>query len=136
MAKHLIFYDGQCGLCDRMVQLVLRQDPLERFDFAPLEGLTAAKMLKSLPPEKKTGESLILIEDYRETNQHFYIFGKAIFRICWLLGGFWSIPGLLFWLPSFLYDSGYRLVSKNRHKLFKNEGCTLPIKENEHRFLP
>lgn len=136
MAKHLVFYDGECGFCDFIVQFIINQDSHELFDFAPLQGTTAAKMLKQLPPEIVNKDSLILIENYQSPDQQVYVLGKGALRISWLLGGIWAIPGILSFLPSFLYDWGYRLVAKNRKKLFKNASCVIPTKEKKDRFLP
>lgn len=49
MHEHLVFYDGECGLCDRVVQTLLKVDTHERFVFAPLQGKTAEKLLQDLP---------------------------------------------------------------------------------------
>lgn len=136
MAKHLVFYDGECGFCDYIVQFIMNQDSKELFDFAPLQGTTAAKMLKELPPEIVNKDSLILIEDYQTVHPHVYVLGKGALRICWLLGNAWAIPGMISFLPSFLYDWGYRLVAKNRKKLFKNASCVIPTKEKKDHFLP
>lgn len=136
MAKHLVFYDGKCGLCDRIVQFILKKDSKKIFDFAPLQGTTAAALLHALPPEIKNKDSLILIENYQEPHPSFYIFGKGALRICWLLGGAWTIPGLFSWMPSWLYDWGYRLVARNRHNFFKPISCVIPTKEHRDRFLP
>jgi predicted DCC family thiol-disulfide oxidoreductase YuxK len=46
--RHLLLFDGECGLCDRTVQLVLRRDRARRFDFAALQSSEAATMLTSL----------------------------------------------------------------------------------------
>jgi len=135
VSQHLVFYDGECGLCDKAVQFVLARDKAQDFDFAPLQGTTAAEMLKELPENIKTADSLILIENYKTPNRSLYIYGKGAFRICWLLGGAWSILGLLSFLPSILYDWGYRLVARNRHKLFATK-CMVPSQQNKHRFLP
>lgn len=136
MAKHLVFYDGECGLCDHIVQFILNHDSHEIFDFAPLKGKTASKKLEDLPSSIKDQDSLVLIENYHAPNPTFYIFGKGAFRICWLLGNIWAIPGLLSFLPSFLYDWGYRFVAMNRHKLFKNSSCVVPSKDKQGHFLP
>lgn len=136
MGKHLVFYDGECGFCDCSVQFVIKQDSKEFFDFAPLQGSTAVKMLNALPPEMKNKDSLILIENYKTSNPQYFILGKGAFRICWLLGGFLSVPGSISFLPSFLYDWGYRLVAKNRTHIIKNISCVVPSKNNQHRFLP
>lgn len=135
MANHLVFYDGECGFCDHIVQFIMKQDKNELFDFAPLQGQTAAQMLKHLPPEIINNDSLILIENYK-TDPQYYVLGKGALRICWLLGGVWAVFGILSFLPSFLYDWGYRLVAKNRKKFFKNPSCVIPTKEKRERFLP
>ncbi len=136
MPKHLIFYDGQCGLCDYAVQFVLKRDTTHQFAFAPLQGKTASIMLQDLPEHLKGADSLILIEDYASANPHFYILGKGALRICWLLGGGWVLLGWLSWLPSFCYDWAYRLVARNRHSFFDNDRCVIPDPTQKNRFLP
>lgn len=135
MAQHLLFYDGQCGLCDHAVQFVLKHDKQEQFIFAPLQGSTAKKFLSHLPKEMKTADSLILIENYQTESPRFFIMGKGAFRICWLLGGWWKLLGILSWLPSIFYDWGYRFVARHRHQWFTLQ-CTIPTPGNRHRFLP
>lgn len=130
--KHLVFYDGNCGLCDHAVQFVLERDHQGFFAFAPLQGVTVKRYF-SQPPEE---DSLILIEDFNSENPKKYLFGKGAFRILWVLGGIWAVPGVINFLPSFLYDWGYRLVAKYRHKLFSKESCKIPLEKDKSRFLP
>lgn len=136
MAGHLIFYDGECGFCDSIVQLIINYDLKGIFDFAPLQGTTAAQMLKHLPAEIVNNDSLILIENYKTPESDYYVLGKGALRICWLLGGLWTVPGILSFLPSFFYDWGYRLVARNRKRLFKNTSCVIPTKDKQEHFLP
>jgi predicted DCC family thiol-disulfide oxidoreductase YuxK len=133
--KHLLFYDGQCGLCDKMVQWVLERDDDERFAFAPLQGETAKMFLKDLSPELKNLDSLVLVENY-QFQPKMHVMGKGAFRTLWLLGGLWTLVGWISFLPSFLYDWAYRLVARNRHKLFPTTTCPIPNPATEHRFLP
>ena len=132
--KNLVFYDGTCGFCDHIVQLLLSLDKNKQFIFAPLQGETAAELLKDLPEEYKNEDSLVLIENYQEETRSYYVLGKAAFRIMWILGGILAIPGAVSFLPSFLYDWGYRLIAKNRHKLFSNS-CHIPTDDEKDRFL-
>jgi len=131
---HVVFFDGQCGLCDHVVQWLLKVDKDKIFSFAPLQGKTAARLLTSLPKEYKESDSIILVENYDSDNPKVNIYGKAAFRILWLLGGPWSLLGWISFLPSQLYDWGYWLVAKNRHKIFP-EACILPTALKD-RFLP
>lgn len=133
---HLVFYDGECGFCDRSVQLLLKFDKNKLFVFAPLQGKTADKFLKNIDPDLRDVDTLILVEDYRSSNPKIFIFGKAVFRILWLLGGFWTLIGWISFLPSFLYDWGYRLVAKNRKYFHFDQSCPLPSAKEKDRFLP
>ena len=133
---HLMFYDGQCGLCDRIVQFLLRADRKEQFLFAPLQGTTAATVLKDLPDEYKTVDSLVLVENYQQPDQRFYVMGRGAFRILWILGGWWMLLGWIAFLPPILYDWGYRMVARNRHRLFTGDVCELPDPNKRKRFLP
>lgn len=132
---HLLFYDGECGFCDRVVQFVLKQDEKGQFIFAPLQGKTAAATLQSLPPELKSLDSLILIENYQAPDQKIYVLGQGAFRVLWLLGGGWAWLGWPNFLPPELYNWGYRLVARNRGKISAQLSCQLPDPSQKERFL-
>jgi predicted DCC family thiol-disulfide oxidoreductase YuxK len=131
MTDQLIFYDGACGLCDQVVRFVLEKDKKNQFVFAPLQGITAQKI-----PFPRHEDTVVLIENYGTPNQHTYILGKAALRILWLLGGVWAVPGLFSFLPSWCYDWAYRLVARNRHRLFPTDRCIVPPRAHHDRFLP
>lgn len=134
--RHLVFYDGLCGLCDHMVQLLLKIDKKEQFLFAPLQGNTARSLLAGLTEPFKQLDSLILVENFGRRDQKIYMLGKGVWRIFWLLGGLWKILGAISFLPSFLYDWSYRLIARHRKIFFKNERCIIPSESNKRRFLP
>jgi predicted DCC family thiol-disulfide oxidoreductase YuxK len=133
--SHLVFYDGECGFCDQVVQLLLKADKRKKFLFAPLQGKTAARLLKELPEGMKGIDTLVLVENYQQPSQRFLILGKAAFRIMWLLGGFWSLIGWISFLPGWLYNWGYRLVARNRKRLFPVICCVIPDPNQKDRFL-
>ena len=62
---HLVFYDGQCGLCDHAVQFLLKADKKNKFLFAPLQGTTALQELKDMAEKDKREDTLILVENYQ-----------------------------------------------------------------------
>ena len=136
---HLVFYDGECGFCDNIVQFLLKHDTHKKFIFAPLQGLTAEKLLSKEYPQYKELKTLVLVEDYSTEEQKTYTEGKASFRILWLLGGFWSFIGWINFLPSFLYNFGYRIVANNRSflsGLFFRKECKINSRDDQARFLP
>jgi predicted DCC family thiol-disulfide oxidoreductase YuxK len=132
---HLVFYDGQCGFCDHTVQFLLKRDRKKQFLFAPLQGETAKQVLKNLPENYKSEDTLILMENYQTQTEHIYILGKAAFKVCWHLGNFWTLLGLFSFLPGCLYNWAYRLIAKYRHSFFSNV-CLLPDPRYADRFLP
>lgn len=134
--KHLVFYDGECGLCDQLVQFLLKIDRHQRFVFAPLQGETAKETLRALPEQYKNLDSLILIENFRSPQAKTYVLSQAALRICWLVGSGWVLIGWLSFLPPVLFDWAYRLVARNRHRLFPQTECMLPRPDQQDRFLP
>lgn len=128
--KHLIFYDGTCGLCHKTVQFILSQDKKEDFLFAPLEGETARQILPD--PEKET---IILCENFQSSREDLTK-GKGSLRILWLLGGIWTLPGLLSFLPSPFFDWVYRNIAKHRLEWFERKSCNIPKNSDTSRFLP
>ncbi len=137
MIKHLVFYDGACGICDRIVSYLYKADKNKIFGFAPLEGETAKLALKDLSEEQKQADTMILIENYRGPEQKIYIYGQAALRTAWLMGGWWTLIGLKYFiLPAFVTDPVYRFFARNRHLILAPKACDVPSKADHDRFLP
>lgn len=137
VGQHLVFYDGTCGMCHWVVQLLLRYDHKKLFVFAPLQGETAELLLKDWRTLTPEADSLVLIENFQDQKtRKIYIYGKGALRICWLLGGLWIVPGSISFLPAFLYDWIYRWVARHRFKWFATQSCLIPKNQEASRFLP
>lgn len=134
MKNHLIFFDHNCSLCQKSVRWIIHVDRKALFVFAPLTGQTASTFLIRDKEYLKNENSLVLIENYQTSSPRFWIRGRAVFRILWLMGGIWRLLGWLCFLP-FGIDQVYKWVAKHRQAL------TLSIKEElspeeKSRFLP
>ncbi|MBS4170940.1 DUF393 domain-containing protein [Neochlamydia sp. AcF95] len=136
MDKHLIFYDGTCALCSHVVYFLIKHDTKQLFLFAPLQGLTAEKLLGTLPRKVHTADSLILLKNYASSQKEVYLWGQAALQVLWLLGGRWKLIGWISFLPSFLYNWMYRLIAQNRQRFFLQNSCLLPKEQDKNRFLP
>ena len=138
--KYIVFYDDSCGLCQRSVLFFLKQDKQKQFLFSPLSGKTAQIELKEWLKNHSQVDSIVLVEKEAKKKKTYY-YSQAILRMLWLVGGFWSIPGLLSFLPSGLLlpaDFIYQQIAKRRRAI-----CRLPDgkikalhKEYEAQFLP
>lgn len=133
--KHLILYDGECGFCDQTIQIILQLDKKNNFVFTGLKGKTGDRILKNLPADLKNIDSIFLIENFEEQNRKIYIRSKAVFRIFWLLGGYWALLGSLCFLPACLFDWIYRVVACIRTRILPRR-CFIPLENQKERFLP
>jgi len=127
----IVFYDGDCGLCARSVQFVLRHDKKHLFRFAALQGETAAKLIGS-PVGKPDAWSFVLLDNTGVYNRSTGAL-KILQTLKW--GGF--LPGLGLLVPLIIRDSVYRLVGKFRYRVWgKADRCPLPSAAQASRFMP
>ena len=122
-----IFYDGFCGLCDRVVQFVIRHDKKKIFRFASLQSDFARKILG----EKISFDSFIYFE-----NGKIYDRSTGALRMFKKLGGFWSLIYFFIFVPTFVRDAGYNRIAKNRYQWFgKFDECKIPKPEQKELFI-
>ena len=133
-ANPILLYDGICGLCNRVVQFVLKHDVAAHFRFASLQGDYARQILKrhALDPEELDTVYVIESPDAKPKSR-----SDAVISILRALGGFWRAAATaLSILPRPVRDWGYNIVARNRYRIFgKYERCVLPEKKYENRFL-
>lgn len=132
-----MLYDGVCGLCDWGVQFILKRDHHDRFRFVALQSDTAATILRR-HGLSAAEMSTFYIVDHLETDGEVALDrGRAILRVLRRLGGFWAFLGALGRIvPRVLLDAGYRLVSRNRYRVFgKLDACRLPTPAERAKFV-
>jgi predicted DCC family thiol-disulfide oxidoreductase YuxK len=129
---HILFYDGVCGLCDRLVQFVLRRDWRARFQFAPLQGDTAASTLARFGRNPRDLDTVyVLTGDGRLLQK-----GRAILFMLRALGLPWSIVSVFAIVPTVVIDWFYDRVAHNRYRIFgRRDACELPTGDTRSRFL-
>lgn len=130
-AHPIIFYDGVCGLCDGLVQFVMRRDRAGIFRFAPLQGAIAAQILPAHGKNPGDLESLYVLAGGRVRER-----ADAVLHVLRLLGLPCSALSVIGLLPRPVLDLGYRLVARYRYRLFgRYEACPLPDPQLRDRFL-
>lgn len=125
----IVFVDGHCLICNRLVELILKYDKSKEIHIAHLQGDYAKANLS----EEYTKElhSVVFIEDGK-------LFDKsdAALRVLSYFGGIWNLLLISKFLPKSLRDTIYMWISKNRYNIGdKLEACPLPPKESRDRFL-
>lgn len=130
--KLVVFFDGECNLCNRSVQFILKRDRKDLFRFASLQGETAQVMLTDLALGNETKQSIILWEA-----GHLYRQSDAALRIAKHLNSFWSLLYGFMIIPAFIRNALYNYIARNRYKWFGKTGhCLIPSPEFQHKFLP
>lgn len=127
----VVFYDGECGLCDRSVQMLILLDKRHVLRYATLQGETAARLLGPLEgPEE--GWSVRLLDGGR-----LYDRSTAAIRAAVRAGGAGRLLGAFLIVPRPVRDGVYRWVARNRKRWFGcAEACLLPTTALRQRFLP
>ncbi|WP_408007853.1 thiol-disulfide oxidoreductase DCC family protein [Pseudalkalibacillus sp. A8] len=129
MSKILLF-DGECNLCNGIVQFVIKRDPSAQFKFAALQSETGQKLLKqyNLPPRF---DSFVLIE-----NDKAYQKSSAGLKVARHLNGGWHLFTIFKIIPTPIRDVVYNFIARNRYKWFgKRDSCMMPTPDIKSRFL-
>jgi predicted DCC family thiol-disulfide oxidoreductase YuxK len=134
---HLLFYDGVCGLCDRVVQFVLRHDRERVFQFAALQTATAERALQPYGRDPRVLDSVYVVADAGSDRARLIERGRAILFLMRHAGGVWRVLAALgSLLPTRVIDFLYRRVAGNRYRIFgKLESCRVPSPDERSRFL-
>lgn len=136
-ANPILLYDGVCGLCDRLVQFVLRRDHHRLFRFAALQSSLAAQILERNGRYANELDTFYVVANPNMPAESVLSRSEAMAFVLMELGGIWRIVGLS-WrlLPRRLRDAVYNLVAANRYKWFgKLSACPIPSQEERDRFL-
>jgi predicted DCC family thiol-disulfide oxidoreductase YuxK len=131
MEKRIIFFDGECNLCNRSVQVVLKNDPHKKFRFASLQSAYAVSYLKSYGTAPFKSETFIVVE-----NGQIFERSTAALRVAKQLKGLWPLLYVFIIVPRFIRDSIYNIIAKNRYKWFgSTNSCWLPTPAYSDRFI-
>lgn len=127
----VLFFDGDCGFCNKSVQRVHALDRKGEIDFAPLQGKLAAELDLTKFAEK-TGGTMVLV---REGDGKRFLKSDAWAELGNAMGGVWKILGVMLGvIPRPVRDAVYDLVARNRFRLAKIGGaCALPDEDLRKR---
>lgn len=134
----LLLYDGVCGLCDKFVRSLLRADRNKALRFAPLQGPTAAPILRRRGLSGDPLRTVVLVLGAGAPDERIFLRSDAALRAYGLLGGWRKAAAVLLALPPrALRDAAYDVIARRRTRWFgKFDACPIPPPEWRERFLP
>lgn len=134
-ARHLVLFDGVCGLCHHFVQFVLRRDRRGVFRFASLQSGVGREAVAQADGEPAL-TSIYVIEQYGTARQHPLTKSEATLFVLGQLGWPWRLALVARIVPRPLLDRAYDVVARIRYRLFgRFDSCMMPTAEFRHRFL-
>ena len=127
--KAILFFDGECGLCQRSVWLLARIDFKKRLYFAPLQGITAQRFVTT---EIRASLNTIVFKPAgsRLTHIHSQALIEALKACHWGAAAY----GLQM-IPKGWRDAGYNWIAQKRHAL-NRQFCPLQPSKFINRQLP
>ena len=134
--RHLLLFDGGCGLCEWLVQFVLARDPAGVFHFASLASPEGRSIVTRHGGDADDVSTVYVIADYRTPEARPLTKSRAALFVSRTLGWPWRAATLLGVLPTPLLDRLYDVVARNRYRVFgRREQCLMPRPEWQDRFI-
>ena len=126
----VIVFDGVCVLCNGWVRFLLKHDRAGRYRFAAMQTEAGRALLAGHGLDPDDPASFLLVDGAQAWTD-----GDAIRRVLTGLGGMWRIACVIAWVPRSIRDPLYRLIARNRYRLFGTTACRVPTDEERARFL-
>jgi predicted DCC family thiol-disulfide oxidoreductase YuxK len=137
MSHPILLYDGVCGLCNRLVQFILRRDRNAVFRFASLQSALAASILARHSASPSALDTVYAVVNPELPDEYLLSRSDAAVFILKRLPAAWpSIAFLIQLVPKFLRDAAYNVIARNRYAIFgRSKVCALPRDQDRARFL-
>jgi predicted DCC family thiol-disulfide oxidoreductase YuxK len=134
-SRHLILYDGVCGLCNRFNAFILPRDPREQFYFAPIQSEMGRSMLLQHGRNPDVVDALYVLADYGSSSPRLLSRARAALFVSQQLGGIWRFSSVFGVLPDFVLNFGYDAFARHRYRFFgRYDACPAPKAEDKSRF--
>ena len=128
MKKDIIVFDGVCILCNKFFRWVLKNDRINIFSFTNIQSNFYLKNKKI----NKSIDSILVITKSEEILYESDALNYILKKINKLL----LIRFLIIITPNFISNFFYRIIAKNRYKIFgKKDSCYVPTEEELKKFI-
>ena len=127
ISKHLILFDGGCGLCSRAINFVAQRDTAGIFGFESLlsdraKGILESRSIRAIDPETS-----FVLANWNTPRESVLDRSTAAIFVLRRLGWPWAAFAALAWVPKPLRDQLYDQIARNRGKLSGGlPTCSLP----------
>jgi len=121
MEQAILIYDGDCGLCGKIVGYLASRDIHGRFQLLPSQSQPGREALNVWGLPSGDPHTVVLIE--RDAVR---VKSEAVLRAAVLLGGAWKMALFGKIIPGKIRDFFYDIIARNRYFLFgRGKACRL-----------
>lgn len=135
----ILFFDGECGFCNRAIRFAMSHDRHGRLYAATLSGDTARRALAPFAAMLVGVDSTVLYLPATDAlAASVQIHSDAALSVLRLLGGVWTALGIAGqFVPRWMRDRAYKAFARRRFQLFgRVEACQLWPPDWRARMLP
>ena len=127
----VIFFDGVCNLCNWSVDFVIMRDSKKVFRYASLQSTYAQQALEGKGVDFDSMRSLVLLKD-----DQVFTKSDAVLEVTRDLRTPWPLLYAFRFIPGFIRDGIYCLISKNRYRWFGRQStCRVATPDEKALFI-
>lgn len=127
----IILFDAECVLCSANARFVLERDRAATFRLASMQGEVGRSLYRRHGLDPDDPASLLVVEGDRVRRD-----SDAVLHIYETLGFPWRLARIFRIVPARLRDPVYRLVARNRYRLFgRRDSCWVAPARYRDRIL-
>lgn len=136
VGRHLILYDGVCGLCNKWVGQIMPRDPKAQFHFASLQSERGRSLLTRYGKNPELLDTIYVLVDYKSASPRILARSRAALFVIARLDSPWRFLRIFELLPTFILDAGYSLIARYRYRFFgRYDRCLMPAADYASRFI-
>ncbi|NEU31849.1 DUF393 domain-containing protein [bacterium LRH843] len=126
----ILLFDGECNLCNHWVDFLLRNEKKKWFLFASLQSEKGKKIVHDFQIPSAADSVVVILND------EVFLYSDAVLQVVNALPWYYGPLKLVRLMPKNWRDRLYKLIAKNRYRLFgKRQTCRVPTREERSRFL-
>ncbi|MGL4521644.1 MAG: thiol-disulfide oxidoreductase DCC family protein [Bacilli bacterium] len=126
----IVFFDGECGVCNTAVQWIFNHNPKRNIYFCALQSGAAKDFFGDHHESLTALDALVCYSD--GTTYHS---SDAVLKIAYTLGGIYRLCSYFSITPQFFRNALYRFIAKRRNKWNSTLVCKMPDAELHSQFV-
>ena len=134
--RHLVLYDGVCGLCNRLLQFLFKHDRGAVFSFASLQSATGRATVARSGGNPDELSSFYVVADFQTAQERVFTRSDAALFVAGKLPWPWRFIRVGVIVPRPVRDLMYDGIARSRYRIFgRYEQCMIPGPELRKRFV-